>query len=145
VPSPLLSCYAATKHAIEAMSEGLAAELVAWGVQVTILEPGMYASDWQTTNLDVCERVRTGVSAYAQATERAIGGFRALAATRPGSDAVAAAIADIVQLQQPLPLRWPVGEDCLRMVADRRRASDDEWEARMRAAGWGFRPDDVPA
>ena len=138
VPSPLLSCYAATKHAIEAMSEGLAGELVAWGVQVTILEPGMYTSDWQTTNLDVCERVRTGASAFTQATERAIGGFRALAATRPGSDAVAAAIADIVQLQQPLPLRWPVGEDCLRMIADRRRASDDEWEARMRAAGWGF-------
>ncbi len=143
VPSPLLSCYAATKHAAEAMSEGLAAELAAWGVQVTILEPGMYASDWQTTNLDVCEKVRTGASAYGRATERAIAGFRALAATRPGSDAVAAAIADIVQLQQPLPLRWPVGEDCLRMIADRRRASDDEWEARMRAAGWGFRPDDV--
>jgi len=143
VPSPLLSCYAATKHAVEAMSEGLAAELAAWGVQVTILEPGMYASDWQTTNLDVCENVRTGASAYGRATERAIAGFRALAATRPGSDAVAAAIADIVQLQQPLPLRWPVGEDCLRMIADRRRSSDDEWEARMRAAGWGFRPDDV--
>ena len=92
----------------------------------------------------MCERVRSGASAYARATERAIAGFRALAATRPGSDAVAAAIADIVQLQQPLPLRWPVGEDCLRMIADRRRASDDEWEARMRAAGWGFRPDDLP-
>jgi NAD(P)-dependent dehydrogenase (short-subunit alcohol dehydrogenase family) len=143
VPSPLLSCYAATKHAVEAMSEGLAAELAAWGVQVTILEPGMYASDWQTTNLDVCENVRTGASAYGRATERAIAGFRALAATRPGSDAVAAAIADIVQLQQPLPLRWPVGEDCLRMIADRRRSSDDEWEARMRAAGWGFRSDDI--
>jgi NAD(P)-dependent dehydrogenase (short-subunit alcohol dehydrogenase family) len=143
VPSPLLSCYAATKHAVEALSEGLAGELAAWGVQVTILEPGMYASDWQTTNLDVCEKVRAGATAYRRVTERAIAGFRALAATRPGSDAVAAAIADIVQLQQPLPLRWPVGEDCVRMVTDRRRSSDDEWEARMRAAGWGFRPEDV--
>jgi len=41
-------------------------------------------------------------------------------------------------------LRWPVGEDCLRMMADRRRATDDEWEARMRGAGWGFRPEDIP-
>ena len=110
---------------MEALSEGLAAELAAWGVQVTILEPGMYASDWQTTNLDVCGNVRDGASAYGRVTERAIAGFRALAVTRPGSDAVAAAIADIVQLQQPLPLRWPVGEDCLRMVADRRRSSDE--------------------
>ena len=118
---------------------------MAWGVQVTILEPGMYASDWQT---DEPRRVRGGPHRRqrrtAAATERAVAGFRALAATRPGSDAVAAAIADIVQLQQPLPLRWPVGEDCVRMITDRRRATDDEWEARMRAAGWGFRPDDVP-
>jgi hypothetical protein len=125
------------------MSEGLAAELAAWGVQVTILEPGMYASDWQTVNLDVCEKVRSGTSAYGRATDRAIAGFRALAATRPGSDAVAAAIADIVQLQQPVPLRWPVGDDSVRMIAERRRASDDEWETRMRAAGWGFRADEI--
>ena len=91
----------------------------------------------------MCDRVRTGESPYTRAVERAVAGFRRLAATRPGSDAVAAAIADIVQLQQPLPLRWPVGEDCLRMIADRRRDSDDEWEARMRAAGWGFRVDDL--
>jgi NAD(P)-dependent dehydrogenase (short-subunit alcohol dehydrogenase family) len=143
VPSPMLSCYAATKHAVEAMSEGLAGELVAWGVQVTILEPGMYASDWQTRSLDVCERARSGASAYRRATERAVTQFRALAATRPGSDAVATAVADIVQLQQPLPLRWPIGEDCHRMVSDRRRSSDDDWEARMRAVGWGCRPDDV--
>ncbi len=143
VPSPWLSCYAATKHAVEALSEGLAGELVAWGVQVTILEPGMYASDWQTLNLDVCERARSGTSAYQRGTDRAVAGFRALAATRPGSDAVAAAIADIVQLQQPLPLRWPIGEDCHRMIVDRVRTSDADWEARMRAAGWGFRPADV--
>ena len=122
---------AATKHAVEALSEGLAGELVAWGVQVTILEPGMYASDWQTLNLDICERARSGISAYQRGTDRAVAGFRALAATRPGSDAVAAAIADIVQLQQPLPLRWPIGEDCQRMIVDRLRTSDADWEARM--------------
>jgi NAD(P)-dependent dehydrogenase (short-subunit alcohol dehydrogenase family) len=143
VPSPLLSCYAATKHAVEAMSEGLAGELAAWGVQVTILEPGMYASDWQTTNLDVCERAQSGASAYRRATDRGLTEFRARAATRPGSDAVAAGIADIVQLQQPLPLRWPIGEDAYHMLGHRRRDTDDEWEARMRAVGWGFRPDEV--
>jgi NAD(P)-dependent dehydrogenase (short-subunit alcohol dehydrogenase family) len=143
VPSPLLSCYAATKHAVEAMSEGLAGELSAWGVQVTILEPGMYTSDWQTVSLDVCERSRAGLSPYQRGTVRALAEFRAHAATRPSSDAVAAAIADIVQLQQPLPLRWPIGEDSQRMITARLRTTDEEWEARMRAAGWGFRPDEV--
>jgi NAD(P)-dependent dehydrogenase (short-subunit alcohol dehydrogenase family) len=145
VASPMLAPYAASKHAVEAWSEGLREELVAFGVAVTILEPGMYASDWQTTNLDVCAAVRDGGSPYEQATLRALDGFRRLAATRPGSDAVAAAIADIVQLQQRPPLRWPIGEDCVRMLRDKARATDDEWEERMRALGWGLAPDDVPA
>jgi NAD(P)-dependent dehydrogenase (short-subunit alcohol dehydrogenase family) len=143
ISSPLLSCYAATKHAVKAMSEGLAGELAAWGVQVTILEPGMYASDWQTTNLDVCERARSGSSPYRRATDRGLAEFRARAATRPGPDAVAAGIADIVELQQPVPLRWPIGEDSYRLLGHRLHDTDDDWESRMRALEWGFRPDEV--
>jgi NAD(P)-dependent dehydrogenase (short-subunit alcohol dehydrogenase family) len=143
VPSPMLAPYAASKHAVEALSEGLREELVAWGVSVTTLEPGMYASDWQTAGLDVCEEVRSGRSPYTAATETALAGFRRLAATRPGSDAVAAAIADIVQLQQQPPLRWPVGEDCVHMLRDRARMPDHEWEQHMRAQGWGLTTADV--
>jgi NAD(P)-dependent dehydrogenase (short-subunit alcohol dehydrogenase family) len=143
VPSPLLAAYSASKHAVEALSEGLRQELVAWGVAVTILEPGMYASDWQTGSLDVCEAMQTQRSPYHRGAQRFLDSFRALAATRPGSDAVAAAIADIIQLQQPPPLRWQVGEDCLRMIRDRSRSTDEEWEAQMRRQGWGFTPGEV--
>ena len=143
VPSPMLAPYAASKHAVEALTEGLREELVAWGVSATALEPGMYASDWQTAGLDVSEEIRTGRSPYTAPTRRALDGFRRLAATRPGSDAVAAAIADIVQLQQPPPLRWPVGEDCVRMLRDRARLTDDDWERLMRGQGWGLAPGDV--
>jgi NAD(P)-dependent dehydrogenase (short-subunit alcohol dehydrogenase family) len=129
------SCrYAATKHAIEAMSGGWRAGGL--GAQVTI-EPGMHASDWQTTNLDVCERAHRA-SAYTQATERAIGGFGPWPpGTRVGR--VAAAIADIVQLQQPLRCagRW------VRTVAhDRRPAPLQRWRRvggrGCGPAGWGF-------
>jgi NAD(P)-dependent dehydrogenase (short-subunit alcohol dehydrogenase family) len=143
VPSPLLASYAATKHAVEAMSEGLRDELVAWGVSVVVLEPGMYASDWQTAGLDVCEAMRSGRSPYQRPATRALEAFRVRAASRPGSDAVAAAIGDIIQLPQPVPLRWSVGEDCLRMLRDRGRLTDEEWESRMRGEGWGFAPDQV--
>lgn len=143
VPSPLMSFYAASKHAVESMSEALAEELEPFGVQVTILEPGMYRSDWQTGNLDVCEAVRNGTSDYTEGVRRALEDFRKLAATRPGSDAVAAAMADIVQLQQPLPLRWPIGNDCIAMIRDRRALSDEEWERRVRGWGWGFTKEEV--
>ena len=143
VPSPLLAAYSASKHAVEAMSEGLREELVAWGIAVTILEPGMYASDWQTGSLDICDAMLSRRSPYHRGAQRYLEGFRTLAATRPGSDAVAAAIADIIQLQQAPPLRWPVGEDCLRMIRDRSRATDEEWETEMRRQGWGFSPQEV--
>ena len=143
VASPLMSFYAASKHAVEAMSEALAGELLPWNVQVCILEPGMYRSDWQTTNLDVCQRYRSGQSAYARGVDRALAQFRDVAKTRPGSDAVAAAMADIVHLQQPLPLRWVIGDDAYRMVRQRRMTSDEEWERTMRGFGWGFRPEEM--
>ena len=143
VASPLMGFYAASKHAVEAMSEALSDELAPFGVQVTVLEPGMYRSDWQTTNLDVCETARNGRSPYQKGVERSLEAFRARAITRPGSDAVGAAIADIVQMQQPIPLRWPIGDDAVRMLEARRTTSDDQWESQMRAAGWGFTEDDL--
>jgi len=136
IVGPLMGLYAASKHAVEAISEALRYEVARWNVQVTILEPGMYRSDWQTTNLDVCARVRAGESAYQASVERALAAFRALAATRPGSDAVAVAIADIVDLQQPLPVRWPVGEDTYRTLAARATMSDEAWEQYIRTMGY---------
>ncbi|MCC6381022.1 MAG: SDR family NAD(P)-dependent oxidoreductase [Dehalococcoidia bacterium] len=139
VPSPLMGFYAASKHAVEAMSEALADEVEPWGLQVCVLQPGMYRSDWQTASLDLSQTVRHGRSRFQPGVERMLGEFRARAASRPGSEAVAAAVADIVQLQQPVPLRWPVGDDAIRAIRARRATPDGDWERRMLAAGWCFR------
>ncbi len=143
VPRALRGMYAASKHAVEAMSEALADEVAPFGVQVTILQPGQYRSDWQTRGLDVCEAVRAGRSAYQPGVERKLAEFQEVAATRPGSDAVGMAIADAVQLQQRLPVRWPLGEDALRLIPARRATPDDVWERERRAEGWGLTMDDM--
>ena len=132
IVGPLMGLYAASKWAVEAMSEALRYEVSRWGVDVTILEPGMYRSDWQTTNLDVAEAVREGRSAYQASTEHALAEFRKRAATRPGSRSVACAVADIVELVQPLPMRWPVGEDTVQTIRLREAMTDLEWEERLR-------------
>ena len=79
----------------------------------------MYASDWQTSNLDVTDGVAGGP--YEALVAERLDGFRRLAATRPGSASVAAALADIVDLAQPLPMRWPVGYEATRDIADPRQ------------------------
>ena len=116
IVAPMLAHYAATKFALEALGEGLRFEVGALGVQVCSVEPGMYASDWQTGNLDVVDGVAGGP--YEALVGERLDGFRRLAATRPGSASVAAALADIVDLAQPLPMRWPVGYEATRDIAD---------------------------
>ena len=132
IVGPLLGLYAASKWAVEAMSEALRYEVSRWGVEVTILEPGMYQSDWQTTNLDVAAAVREGRSVYQESADLALSEFRKRAATRPGSRSVATAVADIVELVQQLPMRWPVGEDTIQTIRLREAMTDQEWEARVR-------------
>ena len=132
ISGPLLGLYAASKHAVEAMSEALRLEVAAAGVQVTILEPGMFASDWQTTSLDVTQVVREGRSRMQPVVDQALAAFRERAASRPGSRAVAVALADIVELEQPLPTRWPVGDDAQQMIALRASLTDAQWEEALR-------------
>ena len=48
---------------------------------------------------------------------------------------VEAAAADIVELEQPLPLRWPVGDDTLQMLDLRVRPRDPEWDDFLRTRG----------
>ncbi len=132
IVAPMMGLYAASKWAVEAMSEALRYEVSRWNVDVTILEPGMYASDWQTTNLDVAAAVREGRSPYQQSAEHALQTFRQRAATRPGSRSVATAVADIVELEQQLPMRWPIGEDTVQTIRLREALTDQQWEARVR-------------
>lgn len=139
IVGPLMGLYAASKYAVEAMSEALRYETSRWGVQVTILEPGMYQSDWQVASLDVTRALREGTSPYQESAEAALAEFRARAATRPGSRTVASSVADIVELEQPLPMRWPVGEDTEQVIRQRESLTDAQWEERLRGDGGGYR------
>jgi NAD(P)-dependent dehydrogenase (short-subunit alcohol dehydrogenase family) len=126
--APLTGMYSATKAAIEAMTECLRYELDRFGIWVMALEPGMYKSDWQTTSLALSERLAAGDSNYQESADRALKAFRDMAQTRPGSDAVAAVMADMCELEQRPPLRLPIGDDAHRLSLARASATDDEWE-----------------
>lgn len=57
VPNPGVGYYAASKFAIEALSEALAAEVAGFGIRVLIAEPGPYATDFFNRSLSVAPAI----------------------------------------------------------------------------------------
>jgi NAD(P)-dependent dehydrogenase (short-subunit alcohol dehydrogenase family) len=124
---PSLGAYHASKWALEALSESLAAEVARFGVHVTLVEPGGYDTDWAGSS----SRHSDPLPAYDTMGEE-------MAARRsasvPGDPAAAArALLDIVDAEQP-PLRVLFGAlfgvpttEIVRGVYDRRLK---EWAAR---------------
>ena len=69
VAGPFWGHYAASKFALEALSEALAYELRPFGVRVVIIEPGSYETTiWQS--IELSSGLREGQSAYADAHQR---------------------------------------------------------------------------
>jgi NAD(P)-dependent dehydrogenase (short-subunit alcohol dehydrogenase family) len=123
---PLEGAYAATKHAIEAISEALHIEAGHFGIRVVIIEPGYIAPGMKHT-----EDVR-GPDSYDELRRQWDGNVAALApAGRTPAEVVARAIADAIE-QPATPLRVVVGDDAAMVLAARRRLGDDEFEAAMR-------------
>ncbi|RFZ90627.1 SDR family NAD(P)-dependent oxidoreductase [Mucilaginibacter conchicola] len=66
---PILGVYNASKFAVEGLSETLATEVKGFGINVTILEPNGFATDWagasaaSTTPMDVYQPVRDAFQA----------------------------------------------------------------------------------
>ncbi|MDR3697737.1 SDR family NAD(P)-dependent oxidoreductase [Mucilaginibacter sp.] len=66
---PVLGLYNASKFAVEGLSETLATEVKGFGINVTLIEPNGFATDWagasavNTTQLDVYDGVRAAFQA----------------------------------------------------------------------------------
>jgi NAD(P)-dependent dehydrogenase (short-subunit alcohol dehydrogenase family) len=129
VTGPLGGTYAATKHALEAISESLHLEVGHFGIRVRIVEPGFFATDFQGKEprfgldgapYDELDREWEG------AMEKLRGGGEA-----PGAEPVAQVIADAVEATEP-KLRWPVGADADMVLSARTTMDDETFETTMR-------------
>jgi NAD(P)-dependent dehydrogenase (short-subunit alcohol dehydrogenase family) len=98
---PMLGAYHASKWALEGFSQSLAAEVADFGIHVTLIEPGGFATDWsgssavRSTELTAYDGVRAKVAEMRKA--RASGG-----AGDPTSSALA--VLEVVDADKP-PLR----------------------------------------
>jgi NAD(P)-dependent dehydrogenase (short-subunit alcohol dehydrogenase family) len=127
IPTPLEGAYAASKHALEAISETLHYELGHFGIRVVIVEPGYIAPGMK----DAGEH--RGPDAYHELWEQWDNVSTTVTGPSGRSDPsiVAAAIADAVE-EPDTPLRVEVGADAETVLAVRRQLDDASFESTMR-------------
>jgi NAD(P)-dependent dehydrogenase (short-subunit alcohol dehydrogenase family) len=131
VAVPLIGFYCATKWAVEALHESLAQEVKGFGIKVTLLEPGAYATEFGSP---ASLKIANGMDAYADLRKQVFG--RLSGAERGDPQATAEAILKIVDAEEP-PLRFVLGSRGLPMAraayADR-VATWEAWEAASNGA-----------
>jgi NAD(P)-dependent dehydrogenase (short-subunit alcohol dehydrogenase family) len=131
VTAPLIGFYCASKWAFEALHESLAQEVKPFGIKVTILEPGAYATDFGSPS---SLKFAPGMDAYADLRTQVFG--RLSSSEKGDPAATAEAVLKIVDAENP-PLRFFVGNTGLPMARAAyaaRLATWEAWEAVSNAA-----------
>ncbi|MDT0323557.1 SDR family oxidoreductase [Streptomyces millisiae] len=127
---PQTGVYHASKWAVEGLSESLAAEVAGFGIKVTLVEPGGYATDWRGSSA-----VHAEPNHVYQPLRDALA--EQLAGTEYGSpEAAGQALLRIVDAENP-PLRVLFGShmvDHVRNVYGQRLESWAEWAPVSQAA-----------
>ena len=128
--APGFGAYCASKWALEAMSEALAAEVAPLGIAVLIVEPGAFRTEFAGASL----RRMPEIDAYRES----VGGTRSFADGMHGAqagDPVKAARAIRLALESsPRPLRLVLGGDAVDGIRARLRTTLDEIDAWERVA-----------
>jgi NAD(P)-dependent dehydrogenase (short-subunit alcohol dehydrogenase family) len=129
---PAIGLYHASKWALEGFSTSLAAEVKGFGIDVTIIEPAGYSTDWRGPSSVTSERNPAYDEVWA-AREKM---WAQSGAQQGDPEATAAAIFAVVDAEQP-PLRLFLGEVGLPMTRaeyERRIAEWEQWDHVARAA-----------
>lgn len=125
VTMPVIGYYCSSKWAFEAIHESLAAEVKDFGIKVTIIEPGAYATEFGSQE---SLKFAPGLDIYADFKTRFFGRLQGL--ERGDPNATPEAIFKIVDAENP-PLRFNLGSHNLpwvRAVYAERLATWEAWE-----------------
>ena len=118
---PTIGLYHASKWGLEGFSQSLAAEVAEFGIKVTIVEPGGYATDWRgpsaqrATPMPAYDSARAAIEQF---RERSVQG---------DPDATGSAILKVVDAEAP-PLRIFFGSGGLPMTRAEYARRIETWE-----------------
>ena len=123
VSIPVLGIYNASKYAVQGISETLAAEVKQFGIKVSIIEPGGYATDWSGGSAIHTQAMPEYEALKAQFQSNTPEGFWGIPA------ATADAVLKLVDAENP-PLHMFLGKTAyplIKQVYQSRFAEWDEW------------------
>jgi len=129
VTNPPNLYYSCTKHALEALTEGLAKEVAPFGIRVTAIEPGAFRTDYATRSM---KETATPLDAYAETVGTRKQMIKMAGDKLPGDPRrIADAVLMVAERNDP-PLHLLLGRDVL--AAFRQKLADwqanlDAWEA----------------
>jgi NAD(P)-dependent dehydrogenase (short-subunit alcohol dehydrogenase family) len=125
---PGLAAYQSAKWAVEGFSEVLAKEVAAFGIKVTLVEPGGFRTDWGGPSMTVYEPAAN--SEYTEVLAPMLNARKSYVGNETGDPVKAAqAILAIARESQP-PLRLLLGSDAVFLAeqqAAKMAAEDARW------------------
>lgn len=115
--------YCAAKYALEGLSESLAAETADHGIEVSIVEPGYFNTDFLT---DDSLSLATGTSDAYPAIRQMIADHKAMSGSQPGDPVKAAEALVTIAQTEGGPLRYQLGSDSSGMAEGKANTLKEE-------------------
>jgi NAD(P)-dependent dehydrogenase (short-subunit alcohol dehydrogenase family) len=108
-------------------SESMAYEIEQFGIKVILIEPGVIKTNFDN-NLKIGKKVVIDQnSSYAEMTQKRISGFKPRFESGSPSIEVANVILKAITSENPLELRYLVGNDAFKLIKIRNNTSDNEF------------------
>lgn len=130
VGPPYSGIYAASKHAVEALSEAMHFELSQQGIRVRVVEPGQFATE--LGNNSIYAAAMTADTPEHQRYSRFRTSMRTLVNGTPPSAQIVADAIYLAATEEPGKLRHPVGDDASLVLAVKSQMTFEEFDQAMR-------------
>ena len=131
---PVSPAYISSKFALEGLSESLRFELMPFGINVIIIEPGVIKTNF--FNSMKMSKNSQKESAYNDITDRVISGVKMMAEMGTHPKEVADTIIKPIKEEKPLP-RYIVGNDAMMFLEAKKMKTDIEFENYLKKELYG--------
>ena len=122
---PVSPAYISSKFALEGLSESLRFELMPFGINVIIIEPGVIKTNF-FDSMKLSEKSQED-STYKEITDKVISGVKMMAEMGTSPKEVADTIIKALKDEKPLP-RYVVGNDAMMFLEAKKMKTDAEFE-----------------